>query len=295
MPLSICMSRIKTGWLMGLVMVLCLQGCQSWRSETEYGEDQLAITASIDKSVYRPEEAMLAKVTLTNVSDQALTVRALDPYSVHFLFQRPSDREGMKRSPVVSNKEPNNRMIQLAPGQSQEYRFILTRLTHYLGDFNAVAVYEPNPSYGTAYVPEVYSEPMQYSVQGDLPFQRDAEGLILEEDAIAIAKRQVNGEIAGAQAVLIEDEMGLYRFWVNLRMAGSSSQGESQGNLISYMVDPYLGHAREAQPFDPELAQDARMLPPGPLAPKSQLQRRPEIESPRLPDVGIQPTPQNQR
>lgn len=265
----ICCGQIRLG-LMLLALGLILNGCSTLRlgsgSDGTAKVADLTLNVTLDKSAYRPSEAMVMTVTLTNVSSKELPVRMLDAQSVEFWFHLAGNSDTpIRREPVFSSQEPMDDMRKLAPGESVQRVFLLTRMTHFKGSMVAQAQYKPGIPYDTMQANKIYSDVATYEVHGEPLFEReDAAGLIVKDAAISLARAQCPdpGSVEDAQALLVEDEMGFYRYWVNLKV--KDAQGTDK--LTGYLVDPYRGVVNgQVKPFDPNAAQDPRLKRPGQL------------------------------
>ena len=235
-----------------LVFLACLNGCGGKTQEEGYADFQLSVT--LDKSVYRPGEAVLATVTLSNNTNESIDMPELDANSVVFWFGRTNDPEKMERQAVTSPKDPKGRIRPLPAGETMRRQFIITTLTHYSGPLSLQAHYDPEIPMLAREIPKIYSNAQPYDVSGPLLFARDGEGFIQKSEAIGLARAKVNQEVTAADAIFVEDEMGFYKCWVNLKMPGDQ--------YVSYLVDPYIGRVwREAKPFNPALLKDKRRDP----------------------------------
>jgi hypothetical protein len=232
--------------------------------------DAVGLTLALDKKVYQPGEAVLATVALTNQAGRTMTIRTLDAASVSFWFGRLSDEERMRREAVVSDQEPLDRTESIAPGQRLERRFVLTGLTQYGGAaggsaFHAQAHYEFAGGEAPEELPRIFSNAVDFEVKGARIFRRDAGGLILKEDAIAQAARTMGGAApAAAEALLVRDEMGFAKWWVNLTLNDAAGAAVTRGAF----VDPYRGVVwTGVRPFNPAERRDPHRLDPASLPP----------------------------
>ena len=227
--------------------------------------EDLVLALKLNKSVYRPGEAIIATVNLYNNSLRPLDIRALDGVdgdSVEFWYYLLKDPETtLKRLPVSSSLEEAGQTMHLEPGGSTSRRFLLTRFTEYHGSMAAQAHYEPNPPFqAQLQLPMVYSNVAHFDVDGQQLFERDKSGIILKKEAIGLAQAVAPGDVRGAEAVIIEDEKGFYKWWVNLRVR----DGTGQDRLMSWLVDPYRGKvtSKARKPFPAQMARDDRILSP---------------------------------
>lgn len=255
-----------------LALSLMLSGCsrlsKSSKEATETIEsstDEVIAQITLDKSVYRPGEAILAQVTVLNTTNQTLRVRVLDAFSgppenaegsVSFWFGPENSQRRTQRFPVISRVELQNRRenaektVEIAPQQTITRPFLLTRFTTEPGRFVAqvhiTPFWQSDPL--AQRVGKVFSNSVPYTVYGDILFDRDSRGLVYLEEAINLAAATTPGDIMLTDAMLIEDEMGFYKWWVNVDYRDPSGEMRK----IAYLVDPYQGRVwSKARQFDP--------------------------------------------
>ncbi len=238
----------------------------------ESSTGELLLRLDLDKSAYRPGEAVLAQVTVINTTDRAIEVRALDQESVTFWFGPFDGLRRVQRQPVVSNLERRDlergleSVTLLEPGQEVRRPFLLTLLAREPGRFVAQAHMDPFRRLRGPRVGILYSNPIEFLVYGDRLFERDAAGLIHLEEAIGLAAAAAPGDIVMTDAILVEDEMGFYKWWVNVDYRAP----DGEVGKVGYLIDPYQGRVwSRAQPF-------ADSMRP---APSYEMRRRPRGES----------------
>lgn len=268
---SLVLAVTSSGCLLSTLAVL---GAKPVEFADASGQDVL-LRLSFDKSAFRPGEAVILTATLTNTTDETLRVRGLSggsgppqnvAGSVTFWRGRADEERRLERFPVVSLLESRDLrsgtepLTELLPGQSIDRRFVLTRFTESPGAY--VAQIQINPfvqsDLNQTRSGKIYSNVIGYAVHGQLLFDRDGVGLLELEEAINLCAARAPGDIVLADALLIEDEMGFYKWWVNVdyREPGGVER------RIAYFVDPYLGRIwSEAQPFDPATHPRYRDLP----------------------------------
>jgi hypothetical protein len=254
----------------------------------------LELTCTMDKSVYRPGEAVVIDVRLHNNTRQRMTVRQLDASSIIVAYNRLGDPETpVLREPVYAKNEPLNAITPLAVGQTVERKFVFTRLSHFQGPLKAQAQYDPNPPRSFINGSSIYGNVMNFEVAGPPLFERDNAGLITQAAAIALAKKQVQSAVTDAKAILVEDKnTGLYVTWINLSVA---SAADGKPTIESFLVDPYRGFVRgRSRPFRPEAAEDPHFKRPVNLPPRPEQTGR-ATESgavpPKAPTVPTQAPP----
>jgi hypothetical protein len=262
-----------------LVAMLVLQGCGLLARKAKEADPlidatskDLVVTATLSKSVYRPGEAVLVTVIARNTTNGTLRVRPLTAEagpplsasgSLTFWFGPERTLDRFQRYPVISNREARSRgvrgneTIELKAGEEIQRQFLLTRITRDPGRLVFQVRLEPFSSDELKRIGKFYSEPTYYEVYGAPLFRRDSKGIIELEEAVRLATAEAPGEIHLVDAVLIEDEMGFYRWWVNVDYEKPS------GGLVqtAYLIDPYIGRVwSDAKQFESGLKRDARRV-----------------------------------
>lgn len=265
--------------LLALAATLLLQGCgylaqraQQADPVIEASSKQIVVTATMPKSVFRPGEAVLVTVTARNATDAPLsilppTAEAGPPMtasgSLTFWFGPDGTFDRFQRFPVVSKREARARgvgggdTVSLKAGEEIQRKFLLPGITEEHGQYVFQAHMKPYPSKEVKRFGTFYSNALHYEVYGPRLFRRDSKGLIELEEALRIAAAEAPGEIHLLDAVLIEDEMGFYRWWVNVDYEKPS------GGLVqtAFLIDPYIGRVwSEAKQFESTLKRDARRV-----------------------------------
>lgn len=218
---------------------------------------EVMIFAELDKSVYRPGEAMILTVTATNTTDETLPIRKLiaapgPPASVRgpltFWFGPANGQRRMQRYPVISDleieqmKDPSGDFtVALAPGETISRRFLLTEFTAKPGGFIAQAHFDAFGPGDSSRIGKVFTNSIQFEVYGDRLYERDNKGLILYEEAINLAAARAPGDITLADAILIKDPAGFLKWWVNIDIR----EPQGKPRKIGYLVDPYRGRVLE--------------------------------------------------
>lgn len=256
-------------WIFHLIVMCGLlvltSGCRTMQRVDESAAEQanqdvdaLTIRITLDKSVYRPGEAIRVDVMLCNNTNEPNTLPDLDAETARFYFGARDASERMERQAVSSKNETMYQTIDLPPGQTTQRSFLLTRLTQYRGSMLVQTHYDPNPPVGTRTMSKIFSNPIRFEVSGEPLFERDTAGLILKYEAIRLAQAQANGEVQSAAAVLVQGYDGFYQWWVNLQLAPEAGPVAP----IGYIVDPYKGFVRgwAVEPFDPKLLKDPRVV-----------------------------------
>jgi len=147
--------------------------------------------------------------------------------------------------------------VLMSPWQSLSRKFAFTSLTDEPGVYHLLVVYNGIAQRESAYregalleVPTPVFARLDYQVVGEVLFERDDAGMILEKEAIRVASEKYGRRLLSSKAVLVQTESDLYDWWVTLeRDPRYLKQGTSP--LISCYVSPYGGFVRgETDPFE---------------------------------------------
>lgn len=206
------------------------------------------------RQVFQPGEPVILKVTLKNTGRKDYPVFSLDYRSLEF-YARPAsadpDMPLRAYDPVFSPREEPENLVNLEAGGQIERRFLLTLMTFERGSYLLQTQYQSPDIEDMANPVKVFSDPVPFSVEGAKVYaRRYLNGLIVEEDAIAIAEKYLKKDTTDSDIRLVIDEMGFYKWQVNLHILA-----ENGGQAIrSFYVCPYQGVVKgEASvPFDPE-------------------------------------------
>lgn len=205
---------------------------------------------SLDKKEYLPGEPVLARVELKRPLG-GTTGPALQPDHETVRFMVRPDRDGGEREvtfaePVYSPQEPTKQWMELPP-QGIPRRFLFTVLTFDRGSFALAAEYvTPDPK-DLSLPLKTYSPLAVFKVQGDSVFaRRYANGLLYREDALDLARKQVQGEVVDAKGIWAVDEKGFLKWWVNVQCREADKEA-----VRSFLIDPYLVRVEDApKPFE---------------------------------------------
>ena len=207
-----------------------LSGCAvlaQWASKQETvsptSSEELLLRLTLEKPVYRPGEAILAQVSVVNTTDQVIKIRGLNRESATFWFGEEGGPRRVQRFPVFSKKEDleikqtGAEVLELAPGEIRSRPFLLTQLSKKVGSYVAQVHMDPFERLQVAdRSGKLYSNLAEFEVRGEPYLQRDNMGLIILEEAINIAAAATPGDIVMTDALMIEDEMGFYKWWINV-------------------------------------------------------------------------------
>jgi hypothetical protein len=197
---------------------------------------------------FRPGEAVLAEVTLTNPGSRAQTVAGLSHASVRFAFEpaKPAQNRRQARfvEPIYSPKEPAPGEQTLKPGESVKRTFVFTVLTLERGEFLLRAVYAKPGEDSPQKALKSWARPALFAVVGEKVFaHRTPDGRLAKPDALRLASARVGGKPRKAEAILALDEAGFECWWVNVWPEGAD---KARG----FLVNPYLAEiSEEVAPF----------------------------------------------
>jgi hypothetical protein len=202
----------------------------------------LSVVATLDAEEYRPGEAVVCTVTVTNDGTGPGQAGSLSADTMEFWFGPKGTDLRFQREVVRSSKEKGFASVTIAPKDSITRRFLLTRLTEDEGDYAFHALYSPEGSVPGQ--PGIAGPAFLYRVDGRRAFRRDAVGLIRKEDVLEVVKQKVGAEITNAEAKLVRNEGGFLDWWVR-----TEAQADGHPVKKAFFVNPYTGSIRaEAKP-----------------------------------------------
>ena len=237
--------------IIGLGCVLLAPASCARFSARKGADSPLRLTIQLPKAQFLPGEVVKAEVALLNPTGQPVEVPMLDHTTLSFSFApkaKGGDKELRYIEPVFSPKEPSAAPIALAPGTCLQRTFLFTKLTFERGAFVLQPIYSIPESGTTKPARRTYAKAVAFSVAGAKVFaHRTLDGLLTQDDAIALARREIKTKPKHAEAMLVTDEKGFPKWWVNLELAGPGAKG---GSVKSYFIDPIQAKVwREAKPF----------------------------------------------
>lgn len=247
-----------------LFLILILTACARLSTGAAGQAADLKLTMKLSKEKYQPGEPVTAMVTLTNAGGAPVSTPMLDHASVTFTVQPQKSgaaNESRFVQPVFSEKEPAGQGRGLPAGESISRNFVFTNLTFERGGFALAAVYTRSPDNPLRAPRKSYAKAAGFTVEGKKAFaHRYLSGLLSREDAVALATARAGGKVTGSDTLLITDEAGFAKWWVNLTLEG--------GAVKSWFIDPVFAQVwKEARPFtaadkgiDPQPKQDAQIL-----------------------------------
>jgi len=229
-----------------VAVVLFCCGCSLFPKKAK--PEELLCILTIDKMTYLSNEPVLATVRVQNLTNEEISLLNLDARTVSFYRLNESTGEPLEVMPVYSEKEPMSTVAKLKGLEGMERPFLFTTLTKGEGDYLLQAFFHSSPFHGKKARPTVISEAKKLSIAGRAPYERDAKGILMKEDAIRIAKEKVGDSAEFTTATLIINEAGLYDWWVTLVLNKKDAQG--QPIRKAYFINPYLAAIRkEANPW----------------------------------------------
>ncbi len=104
----------------------------------------LVVVPALEPATYRPGEAAVCTVKVTNAGDAPAPAGSLSADTVEFWFGPAGTDLRYRRDPVRSSKEKGFEAIAIAPKNSITRRFVLTRLTEEEGHFALHVLYSPD-------------------------------------------------------------------------------------------------------------------------------------------------------
>lgn len=250
----------RAGWSSLAIMCAAIfSACaHSPQSQTEL----FRLEATVSKDAYRPGEAAMATVTLTNLSPRSTDVRSLNFASLQFYIHPISEKNlSLRRFPVYSalDSQPASQIsMESLDSQGRISRqFLFTRLTEDPGDYTFTVAYDPNEPKLTlpggklkaekARKPLVWSNALKYSVKGERLYKRDSKGIILKEDVLRIAQNASGMSPINSDARLFWNQEGFLEWWVKM---DTGSTGQSQ----AWFIHPYTGRVIGPAPLEPPAA-----------------------------------------
>ena len=238
----------------GLLFIFTFSlGCSHFLSGNARLDADLTLKITLSADKYQPGQPVVARITLANAGSKALTTPMLDHTTVAFTV-RPQLKGAIGDikfvEPISSSMETGGDKVTLQPAGSTSSTvsrdFIFTVLSLERGGAMLEAVYSrPSPS-ALKPSPKTYAKAVVFTVEGDKAFaHRYLDGLLAREDAVRLAAARARGKVVSSDTLLITDEMGFYKWWINLTLEGAPG-----GNIKSYFVDPIFARVwKEARPF----------------------------------------------
>jgi hypothetical protein len=212
---------------------------------------------------HRPGDALVVELVMISHHNKPLLLPYLNSATVNFWITDETGRT-FKRPAVSSPQEQTSAPEGLEPEERWRRRFVLTQATETTGTFRWQAIYgSALPVEGLLPTGPIASDPLTYIVRGPRQFQRDSDGVLLEGDALAVAREWAGLPQVEAAAQLVRNEAGFLEWWIRL---DPGADGKFQKACL---VNPYLGEVRAA--LDPTVVPPAGSVPqikaPPPILP----------------------------
>ncbi len=227
------------------VLMVMLMACGCARGVmNEPVSESLELTLSIERAQVAPGEPLLVELTLTNRTDELMTVLKPDHESIAFgvTAREPAPGAGQRFvAPVFSEAEATHVWIDLAPGESLNRQFVFTVLTLERGAYALMAIARVADETRPSGERRVHAPAVGFEVGGEKVFaRRYPDGLLAREEAIAIARRAMGAsEAAAGETLLVRDSRGFARWWVNI-----GEGGERRAGLVDPVFARWLGELR---------------------------------------------------
>jgi hypothetical protein len=221
-----------------LLPTVGMLGCASLRGGSDRPTVELSI--SLDKSSYRTGEPLIAEVRLSNPTGRQLVLPSFDANALRFMQGEKGLHARVVRDPVHS-KTAVSRPRTVVSGGWTARRFVFTRVTLEPGHFALLVSMKRTAVEGEPLPNALYAASDPFEVTKEVALRRDpANGLILKDQAIEIAKAEVPGNATRARAVLMPmGDSGLFTWVIAVRI----EEGES-ARTHTVQVDPYVGRIR---------------------------------------------------
>lgn len=238
---------------------------EKWKGSGEAEAPSLEFKMELQRTDHLPGMPVVLGVLVYNVGDEAVSAQWPDVSSVVFRVAGPGGAGVQVVRPVHSSLEQLGQMRTLKPGDFWRRPFVFTLLTKEEGDFRIQATYYPTPRGAVSDLEPITTEGIAFRVSGQRFIRRDNDGIVLEADAIAVAKRELGRPTVEARAILLmNDKAGFYDWWITLKIDPEALQ-EGENPYKAYFVSPYLGtivRSREAKPYIPPQANVPAKQPP---------------------------------
>ena len=220
-----------------------------------------------DRRTARPGEPVYVDAVIRNVSRKALAVQFPNVSTVEFYVKEQGRDEAIRIKPVFSSGEPDEPPPILAPGAMRHRRFVFTLLTREVGQHLLQAWYYPAPKDVPSDLSPAIAKPIALQVEGQRFCERDRDGILVKEHAIALARRRLGRPVTDAAARLIPDEAGFLLWWVTLTIDPKDLKPGDEPHR-AYFVCPYQAviKDRPARPFVPKKTEGATKPSPEPPA-----------------------------
>jgi len=235
-------------------------------------ESPIAVSLAASQETFRPGDAVIVTITVRNASDRAIQPQWIDVASVEFLLAGPG-RGPARVQPLSSPNETLGVTTQsLAPQGNWSRHFIFTTITKDPGQHRLQAIYHAVPQGVVTELTPAISKALAFQVAGAPSFQRDRDGIIVKEQAVAVARQQVGRPVTDVTALLVRDAAGFLDWWVTLTIDPRDLK-PGEAPRVAYFVGPYFGNVIQGRRPQPYVAAPPKpgkpMLPLPPKVPES--------------------------
>jgi len=201
----------------------------------------IELTLKVAQENLRPGDAVIAYAWVRNAGNRTLRIQMLDASSVEFFAVGPGGT--IRVRPVVTPKEELGTVNDVEPGKAlptpTARTFVFATLADRPGTYSLQAIYHPAPKGAVSDLPPVYSKAAKFKVEGKPSCRRDRDGILLKEDAIALARRAVTRPTSGTEALLLENDAGFLVWRVALTIDPKDLRpGEARRQVV--YVNPYV-------------------------------------------------------
>lgn len=246
------MKRLKV--LLVILILLPIFSCSLFKSKKNspkplksIPDNSLILFTALDRTSYKPYEAVIATVELKNLTSKAIRIPSLDIKSLSFYKLQKNSESVVQVFPIVSPKENLLNFEDLKQYDWRRRQFVFTDCSDTSGDYSLYAIYSSGASEAIEGRPNFSSAPFDFTVTGDASFRRDKKGILLKEDAVKIAANKLGEPYTNARADLIINEVGFYDWWITFSLSKNGKEVKK-----AYLVNPYLCVVRkEVQPYVP--------------------------------------------
>lgn len=197
--------------------------------------EPLHLYLRLDKSELRPGEPLIAEVFLLNAANDELLLTPLHHGSLRFWHQVEGGPTATRIEPVYSPKELLDSGERLERDGLRSRRFLLTRATASPGRHTLQVSYNGDPQSQLGRRWTATSLPATYTVTGEPALRRDADGVLLKEEAERLAREHVARQAEVLDTQLVVNEAGFMDWTVRVQ----TDEGERV-----VLVNPYLGRVR---------------------------------------------------
>jgi len=216
-----------------LIAAVAAAGCSRFLAPKDGGASSVRLACELGKAAYLPGEAILCRITLRNQGAEPLELPVLDRSTVSFAFwpKGPGgDLEMRYAEPIASTKEriysSSGETGVVAPGGKLERLFIFTTLSLERGEYRLQATYSRPDETTPGAELRAFAETVEFKVEGErVAAHRYSDGVLAKEDAIELAKREAAAPTRDAQAIMVYDEKGFLKWWVNLTLETPATTG----------------------------------------------------------------------